>query len=210
MKQRNKLPRSFYANSNVLIVAEQLLGKILCTNINKQITKAIITEVEAYCGRTDEGCHAYPNKKTKRTEVMYGPGGYAYVYICYGIHTMLNIVTNTTGLANCILIRAVEPIEGKQYTQQRRKLKNYNYKIATGPGCVGQAMGINLTHYGADLCGNIIWIEDATNLTKKEIGISQRIGMNFDGPDKYLPWRFFIKNNQWVSRLRASDKMPEN
>lgn len=210
MKQSNKLPRSFYTGDDVLIIAKQLLGKTLCTNINQQLTKATITEVEAYCGRTDEGCHAYPNRRTKRTEVMYGQGGFAYVYICYGIHTMLNIVTNKQGLANCILIRAVKPIEGKEYAQKRRGLKKYNYKIATGPGCVGQAMGIDINHYGADLCSNVIWLEDAPKLKKNDVGISQRIGMNFDGPDKYLPWRFFIKNNQWVSKLRASDKIPNN
>jgi len=208
MKQSNKLPRSFYTHNDVLIIAKQLLGKTLCTNIKQQLTKATITEVEAYCGRTDEGCHAYPNKKTDRTKVIYGPGGFAYVYICYGIHTMINVVTNKNGLANCILIRAVEPIEGKELAQQRRGLKKYDYKIATGPGCVGQAMGINIIHYGTDLLGDVIWVEDALALAKNEIGISQRVGMNFDGPDKFLPWRYFIKNNKWVSRLRASDKMP--
>lgn len=207
MKQSNKLPRSFYTGDDVLIISKQLLGKTLCTYINKQLTKATITEVEAYCGRTDEGCHAYPNRKTKRTEVMYKQGGFTYVYICYGIHTMLNVVTNKEGLANCILIRGVEPIEGEDFAYQRRGLKKYNYKIATGPGCVGKAMGINIIHYGVDLLGDTIWIEDSQNLKENEIGISQRIGMNFDGPDKYLPWRFFMKNNKWVSKLKASDKM---
>jgi len=210
MKQSNKLPRSFYTRNDVLIISKQLLGKTLCTNIDNKLTKATITEVEAYCGRTDEGCHAYPNRRTKRTAIMYGQGGFAYVYICYGIHTMLNIVTNKQGLANCILIRGVEPIEGKQYAHKRRGLKKYNYKIATGPGCVGQAMGINIKHYGTDLLDNIVWIENGAALKKNEIGISQRIGMNFDGPDKYLPWRFFIKDNQWVSKLRASDKIPND
>jgi len=165
MKQNNKLPRSFYNRSDVLEIAQELLGKTLCTKINQQICKAKITEVEAYCGRTDEGCHAYPNKKTKRTEVMYSEGGYAYIYLCYGIHTMFNVVTNAKGLANCILVRAIDL-------------------------------------YGTDLLGDTIWIEKATNLNLKEIGISARIGMNFEGPDKDLPWRFFIKDNLWVSKQR--------
>jgi len=200
MKQNNKLPRSFYNRSDVLLVAKELLGKTLCTNVNSQISKAKITEVEAYCGRTDEGCHAYPGKITKRTKVMYGEGGYAYVYLCYGIHTMFNIVTNVKGLANCILVRAIEPIEGIHIMQQRRSLKKSSYQIGRGPGCVGQAMGIQLNMYGTDLLSNTIWIDKAPDLNQKEIGISARIGMNFDGPDKDLPWRFFIKHNLWVSK----------
>jgi len=202
MRQNNKLARSFYTRQDVLLIARELLGKTLCTNIDKQICKARITEVEAYCGRTDEGCHAYPNRRTKRTEVMYGEGGYAYVYLCYGIHRMFNVVTNVDGLANCILVRAVEPKEGEQIMLQRRDITKPNYLLTTGPGCVGQAMGIRLNMYGADLLGNTIWIEKAPNLSEEEIEISARIGMNFDGPDKDLPWRFFIKDNQWVSKWR--------
>jgi len=202
MKQNNKLPRSFYNRSDVLKIAKDLLGKTLCTKINRQICKAKITEVEAYCGRTDEGCHAYPNKRTKRTEIMYGDGGYAYIYLCYGIHTMFNVVTNVKGLANCILVRAIEPIEGIDLMQKRRGLKKATHQIGRGPGCVGQAMGIQLNMYGTDLLSNTIWIEKATNLNQKEIGISARIGMNFEGPDKDLRWRFFIKDNLWVSKQR--------
>ncbi len=202
MKQNNKLARSFYNRADVLIIAKELLGKTLCTYINKQLTTAKITEVEAYCGRTDEGCHAYPHKRTKRTEVMYGEGGYAYIYLCYGIHTMFNVVTNAAGLANCILVRAIEPIKGIDTMQQRRGLQKPTYQIGRGPGCVGQAMGMHLTMYGTDLLGKTIWIEDAPPIPKKDMGISARIGMNFDGPDKDLPWRFFIKNNFWVSKAR--------
>lgn len=142
MKQNNKLPRSFYNRSDVLVIAKELLGKTLCTKINQQLCKAKITEVEAYCGRTDEGCHAYPNKKTKRTEVMYGDGGYAYVYLCYGIHSMFNVVTNAKGLANCILVRAIEPLEGIELMQKRRGLKKASHHIGRGPGCVGQRTGL--------------------------------------------------------------------
>jgi len=202
MKQNNKLPRSFYNRPDVLEIARTLLGKTLCTKVNKQLCKAKITEVEAYCGRTDEGCHAYPNKRTKRTEVMYREGGYAYVYICYGIHSMFNVVTNVKGLANCILVRAIEPIMGVDLMQQRRGLKKANYRIGRGPGCVGQAMGIKLNMYGTDLLSNTIWIEDEADIHPNKIGISARIGMNFEGPDKDLPWRFFIKDNFWVSKQR--------
>jgi len=202
MKQNNKLLRSFYNRSDVLVIAQELLGKTLCTKINQQVCKAKITEVEAYCGRTDEGCHAYPNKRTKRTEIMYSEGGYAYIYLCYGIHTMFNIVTNVEGLANCILVRAIEPIEGIDLMQQRRSLKKASYQIGRGPGCVGQAMGMQLNLYGTDLLSDIIWIESASDLKPKEIGVSARIGMNFDGPDKDLPWRFFMKDNLWVSKQR--------
>lgn len=197
-----KFKRSFYNNPDVLQVAKQLIGQTLCTSIKGQLVKTKITEVEAYCGRTDEGCHAYPNKRTKRTEVLYGAGGFAYVYLCYGIHNMLNVVTNKVGLANCILIRAVEPIDGIEIMIERRGLKKAALSLSTGPGCVGQALGINLTMYGTDFLGDTIWIESADAIPESDIGSSARIGMNFDGPDKYLPWRFFIKDSLWVSKFR--------
>jgi len=168
-----KFKRSFYNNPDVLQVAKQLIGQTLCTSIKGQLVKTKITEVEAYCGRTDEGCHAYPNKRTKRTEVLYGAG-----------------------------IRAVEPIDGIEIMIERRGLKKAALSLSTGPGCVGQALGINLTMYGTDFLGDTIWIESADAIPESDIGSSARIGMNFDGPDKYLPWRFFIKDSLWVSKFR--------
>jgi len=203
MPKPKKLTKPFYTNSDVLAISKALLGQVLCTDINGKLCNGIIVETEAYNGRTDEGCHAYPNKRTKRTEVMYEQGGLAYVYLCYGIHNMLNIVCNTKGNADCVLIRAVEPTEGIDVMLKRRNMKKLNKRLTMGPGSVGQAMGINLNHTGEDLSGNCIWIEKQKSLVEEQIVIGPRVGMSKkERPYAWYPWRFSIKDNHYVSKWR--------
>ena len=166
-----KLPRSFYVRSNVVEIAQDLLGKYLFTDIKGVLTVGKIIETEAYNGRRDKACHAFL-KRTRRTNIMYHRGGHAYVYLCYGIHHLFNVVTNREGLADAILIRAIEPVHGLEDMIKRRG-KNNHYKLTAGPGTLSQALGIQREMTGTDLLGNSIWIankKDNANLKWLWIG----------------------------------------
>jgi len=195
------LPRSFYERPNVVQIATELVGKKLVTLDSQGVlTSGIITETEAYCGATDKACHAHLNRRTKRTEVMFGKGGTAYVYLCYGIHVLFNIVTNQEGFADAVLIRAIEPLEGIDIMQKRRgKVKGY--ALTTGPGALTVALGIKQTDYGTDLAARQrIWVEDAPAIPTELLRISSRVGIDYAGEDALLPWRFRLANNPWCSR----------
>ena len=197
MIKDNKLDRKFFQRSEVEEIARDLIGKYLFTQINNKKTGGIIVETEAYCGETDKASHAYPNKLTKRTSIMFEPGGLTYVYLCYGIHKLFNIVTNQAGRADAILVRAIEPQFGIDTMSKRRKTSINSTDLTSGPGKLTQAMGIELLHYGLPLDGNIIWVED--NGLDIEITTSKRIGVDYAGKDALLPWRFFARDNQWLS-----------
>lgn len=195
-----KLDSSFYQRTDVLQISRELLGKSLVTRIDGEQTVGAIVEVEAYCGACDRACHAY-NRRTARTEIMYQPGGHSYVYLCYGIHHLFNITSNIAGHADAILVRALEPLSGIELMLERRRMNKVEKRISSGPGALSQAMGIDLTHYGSPLWGDRIWIEDQSwNIPEEEIVAATRIGVDYAGEDAKLHWRFFIKNNPWVSR----------
>lgn len=197
----SKLPRKFYERSNVVLVAKDLLGKHLCVNSDEGLTIGRITEVEAYSGRNDKACHANNGLRTNRTEVMYGPGGYSYVYLCYGIHHLFNVVTNKKERADAVLIRAIEPMEGMVLMLERRKRAKLDKNLCSGPGTLSKALGINFKyHYGLDLLGDQIWIEDQPNIEENEIEYRTRIGVDYAEEDALKLWRFYIKNNKWISR----------
>ena len=203
MEQMRKIPLAFYLNNDVVEIAQNLLGKVLCTNINGQIVKAIITETEAYCGRNDKACHANNGKRTPRNEIMYAEGGKAYVYLCYGIHHLFNVVTNTEGLADAVLIRATEPVLGKDTMETRRNYPKQRYALTTGPGNMSKALGITTTLNGETLTGTVIWLEEWETLptfTSNEIIASPRVGIDYAEEDAFLPWRFRIKDNRWTSK----------
>jgi len=195
-----KLPRNFYLETDVIKIAKSLLGKVLCTQFDGKLTKARITETEAYCGRTDDTCHAYPDRRTPRTETMYAQGGTAYVYVCYGIHYLVNIVTNQKDIADVVLIRGVEPIEGQRFMLERRKLSKISSTLCASPATLSIALGITKNHDGIDLLGDQIWLENANEISPEKIQIGTRVGMNPNRKSAYLPWRFSIKNNKWVSK----------
>lgn len=195
-----KLPRQFYTR-DVLTVAEELLGKILVKNENGFTLSGRIVEVEAYDGEIDEASHTFKGK-TKRNEIMFGKGGFFYVYFTYGAHFCCNVVTGISGKGTAVLIRAVEPLKGQDVMIKNRfgrELKNEmdKYNLTNGPGKVCKAFSITKKHYGIDLTGNEIFILNNSKLGEEEIGISQRIGIK---KSVHLPWRFFIKNNNYISR----------
>ena len=194
----SKLSAVFYQRDDVLLISRALLGKVLCTNFHNKLTSGIIVETEAYGGITDKASHAYRGRRTKRTEIMYTPGGTAYVYLCYGIHHLFNVVTNVEGVPHAVLIRGIEPIEGIDIILQRRKMSKLLPKLTAGPGILSQALGIQTIHSRISLLGDEIWIE---NIKPKSFDIisSPRVGCQYAGKDAHNPWRFRIAGNKWVS-----------
>jgi len=193
-----KLAESFYLRRNVTTIARQLLGKILVTKINNEVTSGIIVETEAY-SYNERGSHAFKGM-TKRNEVMFERGGKAYVYLCYGVHEMFNVVTNDEDKAEAILIRALEPLKGID-TMLERMNKNSPARITSGPGKLAKAMGIDRKLNGEKLTMNKIWIEDkAIKIKPSDIVSSTRIGIDYAGEDALLPWRFTIRENRWISK----------
>jgi DNA-3-methyladenine glycosylase len=201
-----KLPRSFYERPDVIIIARELLGKFLCTEEGGIITAGMICETEAYTGVTDRASHAYGGRRTERTEIMYAPGGTAYIYLCYGIHSLFNVVTNRKEIPHAVLIRGILPSEGIEIMQQRRGNKAVGKKMGTGPGKVSKLLGIHYSQTGADLtngeankAGFRIWIEDrGLKAVPGMIEQGPRIGVHYAGPDALLPYRFQLKSSNSI------------
>jgi DNA-3-methyladenine glycosylase len=191
-----KLEPEFYLRNNVLQITQELIGKFLVTNFDNMVTSGMIVEAEAYNGVIDKASHAFNNRRTKRNEVMYAEGGFTYVYLCYGIHHLFNVVTNGKDTPHAILIRAIVPIDGIDTILYRRK-QNLNKKITDGPGTLSTALGIKTVHSGISLSGNQIWIEDrGIKFTKKDIVTSPRIGVDYAGEDAKLPYRYRLKEKK--------------
>ena len=198
----NKISKSYYLNSDTLELAKNFLGKKLISNINSNLTSGIIVETEAYLGITDRASHAYNNKITKRTKPMYEEGGIAYIYLCYGAHHLFNIVTHKKGIPHAILIRAIEPLDGIDVMLKRRNIKSLKQELTNGPGKLTQALGITTKHNSIALVGNKIWIEKiGDNIKKKDILSIPRMGVDYAGRDAELPYRFYLKNNKWASKI---------
>lgn len=196
------IKQSFFTQPNVIEISKQLLGKYLFTKIGRsEITGGIITETEAYAGPEDRASHAYGNRRTRRTETMFKRGGVAYIYLCYGMYPLFNIVTNTVNIPHAILIRAIQPTHGIPVILKRRKKTKLDRSVAGGPGMLCLALGIDLRHNGEDLTGKRIWLEARNNILKRsQIKASPRIGVEYAGSHAKRPWRFRIKNNQWTSK----------
>ncbi|MEO8412565.1 MAG: DNA-3-methyladenine glycosylase [Ginsengibacter sp.] len=195
-----KIPLAFYNRKDVVLIAKDLVGKIIVTNFNNTITSGRIVETEAYAGVTDKASHAFGGKRTARNEHMYAGPGTAYIYICYGMHQMLNIVTNDREIPDAVLIRAIEPIEGIDYMLTRTGKKTLDRTLTRGPGNVGKALGIFKYHSGIHLLHNDIYLlEDEFTPISDMIGASKRIGVESAGADGLLPYRFYLKGNKFVS-----------
>lgn len=195
----NRLLSEFYLNGHVQEVAQQLLGKLLVTSINGQRTSGIIVETEAYQAPEDKASHAYNNRRTKRTATMFLPGGHAYVYLCYGLHYMFNVVSGPVNVAHAVLIRALQPLENIELMLARRKNK-HPQKICNGPALLCEALGITKLHDGTDLrTSELIWIENYFQAQPSAIQASKRIGIDYAGECAEWEWRFFLKDNPWVS-----------
>lgn len=194
-----KLPLSFYLRNDVVKIAQDLLGKILVTNWNGEYTSGRIVETEAYAGEADKASHASKGR-TARTEVMFEQGGKAYVYLCYGIHQMFNIVTNKKGIPHAILIRGVEPIDGIDIMLERTGKKKLDETLTRGPGNVGKAFGFHTSQCGLLVTSKELFIaDDGFLVTKSTTGTSARIGVGYAGDHAEWHYRFFIKGNKYVS-----------
>lgn len=195
-----KLTKDFYTRGNVVKIARDLLGKVLYTNVDGVVTGGIIVETEAYSWK-ERGCHAYNNRKTQRNAIMFEEGGFTYVYLCYGIHYLFNVVTNIEGVADAVLIRAIEPFSGAPVMMLRRGSVSNKYHLSSGPGKLSRALGIDRTLNGKSLLDTEVWIEDVgKKIIAKDVVVGPRIGIDYAGEDALLPWRFSIRNNPWVSK----------
>ncbi len=193
-----KLDESFYMREDVVKIAKDLLGKILFTRVKGKLTAGMIVETEAY-SQKEMGCHAYRGM-TERNKVMFGPGGSSYVYLCYGVHHLFNIVTNVEGVADAVLIRAIEPHVGEDHMIRRARAGSVK-RIGSGPGKLTKALGIDRSFNGKYLLSNDVWLEDhGIKVNKRKIVSSKRIGIDYAGDDALLPWRFTIMGNLWVSK----------
>jgi DNA-3-methyladenine glycosylase len=189
-----KLPKSFYTRHDVVQIAKELLGKYLFTKFNGKLTGGIITETEAYAGEIDRASHAHGGRRTERTEVMYMQGGTAYIYLCYGIHSLFNVVTNEKNVPHAILIRAIHPTHGIETMLKRRKMNEVKKNLAAGPGTVSEALGIHYSDTGLSLLANKIWLEDRKFKAYPEnITEGKRVGVDYAGEDAELLYRFVLK-----------------
>ena len=189
------LPKTYYLHPDVVSLAKDLIGKYLFSKIDGQLCGGVITETEAYKGITDRACHAFGGRRTSRNEMMYAEGGVAYVYFCYGMHNMLNVVTNQQDIPEAILIRAIHATHGEELMLKRTGKPQMTPQVTNGPGKVTKALGITRTDNGVSLQSNRIWIEDRNfDLSKAEILVTPRIGVDYAGADALLPYRFILPN----------------
>lgn len=211
IKSMLKLPPSFYKGNDVVQLAKQCIGKLLVTHFDNTLTVGRIVETEAYNGAIDKASHAYQNKRTKRTEVMYENGGVAYVYVCYGMHRLFNIVTNEKDIPHAILIRAVEPLIGLETMQQRFGKPKQADTLTRGPGNVAKAFGIETIHTGQSLISDELYIaEDSLIIKENEIIATKRIGVEYAKEDADLLYRFILQNNPFVSGKKSMNQMVAN
>lgn len=196
-----KLPESYYYSQDVVTLSKNLLGKYLFTCIDGVTTGGYIVETEAYNGVIDRASHAFGNRLTPRTKTMFMQGGIAYVYLCYGIHEMFNIVTSGEGQPHAILVRAINPTDGIEAMQSRRNMPVIKPTITMGPGSVAKALGISRAINAFSLQGDIIWIEDrGLTFPDESIAVVPRVGVDYAGDDALLPYRFYVKGNPYVSK----------
>jgi DNA-3-methyladenine glycosylase len=195
-----KLPRDFYTRSNVLEVARDLLGKkLVLPSRNGSRVAGIIVETEAYRGPEDRASHAYNGRRTRRTETMYGIGGTAYVYFVYGMYNQFNVVTGAAEAPHAILVRAVEPVEGLDIMRRRRRGRS-EYELTSGPGRLCLAMGIDRKLDKSDLLGDRVWIEEGVSISPRQLARGPRIGIDYAEAWIEKPWRFWVRDNPFVSR----------
>jgi DNA-3-methyladenine glycosylase len=196
-----KLPPSFYQRSDVVAISRNLLGKYLFTNIAGELTGGMIVETEAYNGAVDKASHAYGNKNTPRTQTMFMEGGIAYVYLCYGIHHLFNVVTSVAGEPHAVLIRAIVPTDGLDVMLQRKNMTKLKPNLTAGPGSVAKALGIDRSLNALSLQSTEVWIEDrGIEILPAYIAAVPRIGVAYAAEDALLPYRFYVKGNQYVSK----------
>ena len=195
-----KLRVQFYERTDVILIARELIGKIIVTNFDGLITSARIVETEAYIGITDRASHSHGGKRTARNEHMYANAGTTYVYICYGMHHLFNVVTNKKDVPDAVLVRAVQPLTGIETMLKRTGKLKLDSSLTKGPGNAAKALGISKINSGINLLKNEIYIADDGFAVEDDlIGISRRIGIEGTGDAALLPYRFYLKGNKYVS-----------
>jgi len=209
-----KLGIQFYDREDVITIARELIGKIIVTKFDGVITSGRIVETEAYIAFTDKASHTFGGRRTARNEHMYAKPATSYVYICYGMHHLFNVVTNKKDVPDAVLIRAVEPLEGIPTMLLRTKKKTLDNTLTKGPGNAGKALGITKEHSGLNLLGNEIFITEDRSagyipIPEKQVGSSRRIGVESAGASALLPYRFYVKGNRFVSGKRVKGKNNE-
>jgi DNA-3-methyladenine glycosylase len=194
------LPLQFYLREDVKTIARELLGKVLMTNFNGMRCGGIIYETEAYEGVTDRASHAYGGRKTERTRIMYLQGGIAYIYICYGMHSLFNVVTNREGIPHAVLIRAIWPTDGTGFMTKRLGREESLMRLGLGPGKLSKVLGIHYTLSGLKLSEGPVWIEDRNIVvTEDQLCSSPRIGVEYAGEDALLPYRYYFDVKKFFS-----------
>ena len=197
-----KLDLPFYRRNDPLAVSRELLGKVLCSRIDGVTTKAVITETEAYIGPEDRASHAWNNRRTKRTEPIFAEGGIAYVYLCYGIHHMFNVVSGSRNRPHANLVRAGRCLKGLEVMLERRGKESEDKRLLGGPGSLGQALGITTDLTGISLLGDTLWIEDyALDVPDEVVAIGPRIGIDYAGEDALRPYRFVLDDDWLLGQL---------
>ncbi|HEY0426724.1 MAG TPA: DNA-3-methyladenine glycosylase [Pyrinomonadaceae bacterium] len=203
-----KLPREFYLHPDTLEIAKDLLGKLLVVpNAAGERVSGMIVETEAYLGAIDKAAHSYKNRRTPRTETMFAEGGTAYIFFIYGMYFQFNVVVGKVDTPHAVLIRAVEPIEKIETMRERRLAKNPNSKIidknlTSGPGKLCIALGIDKSFNNADLLGEKVWLEAFNTFSTDQIVCGKRIGIDYAEEYAEKSWRFWVKDNPYVSRLK--------
>jgi DNA-3-methyladenine glycosylase len=190
-----RLPATFFARP-VLTVARACIGKIVVHRTAGGVVAGRIVETEAYRGPEDLAAHSAGGRRTRRTEVMYGPPGHAYMFLLYGMHWALNFVVGRQGEPHAVLVRAVEPLVGLDEMRARRGPRTTDRDLTSGPGKLCQALGLDGSAYGEDLCGERLWLEHGP---AGDVGRSPRINVDYAGAWAARPWRFFERGNRWVS-----------
>ena len=202
-----KLDYDFYNQTDVVKIARSLIGKILVTKWKGTETSGRIVETEAYNGVIDRASHAWNGRRTTRTEIMYGEAGTAYVYLCYGIHHLFNVVTNSINTPHAVLIRAIEPLTGIDTMLKRTGKKKLDRTLGSGPGNVSKALGISTQHTGSNLLDDLIYIaDDGYKINNKQILATPRIGVDYAGEDALLNYRFILKDNMYLSGKRYNSE----
>jgi DNA-3-methyladenine glycosylase len=191
-----RLSKEFY-EQKTLVLAESLLGKLLVKETNEGTTAGRIVETEAYQGPLDQAAHSFKNKRTKRTEVMFGPGGYAYTYVMH-THCLFNVVSAEEGCPEAVLVRAVEPYAGRELMFERRGNHHKESNLTSGPGKLTKAMGISMEDYGSSLNSGKLFIADGPK--PQAVSTGPRVGIPNSGDAKAYPWRFWESGNRFVSK----------
>jgi DNA-3-methyladenine glycosylase len=200
----SKLPYAYFQSDDVNHLAVDLLGKYLLTSVDGVVSGGMIVETEAYKGIGDKASHAYGGKLTNRTQTMYEAGGLSYVYLCYGIHHLFNVVTAPKGIPHAVLVRGVEPVEGIDVMLKRRGMGVLKPNITAGPGALAKALGIDRSLNAKDLMGEEIWLEDrGIRFSFEEVVTAPRIGVAYAAEHALLPWRYYVRGNKFVSKLNS-------